>query len=49
MFHGFTYYSKEQQLKTILNDENLINNPGDFLLKALELRRFLSEKHKNVI
>ena len=48
MFHGLTYYSKEQELKTSLSDANIINNTGDFLLKALELRRFLSERHKNV-
>ena len=48
-FHRFEYYSREQQLKMLLSDEQIVNITGNFLRKALELRRFLIENHKNVI
>ena len=49
VFHRFEHYSKEQQLKTLLSDELIVNITGNFLRKALELRRFLIKNHKNVI
>ena len=48
-FPRFNYFSKEKQLKILLCDENIVNCSGIYLQKALELRRFILNKHKNVI
>ena len=48
-FPRFEHFSKEQQMKTLLSDENLVNFSGIYILKALELRRFILNKHKNAI
>ena len=45
----FIYLSKEEKLKTLLCDDKIINFTGIFLHKALELRRFLVNEHKNTI
>ena len=45
----FEYYSKVEQLKTLLRDGKLVNNTAIYLHKALELRRFILNKHKNMI
>ena len=47
-FPRFDSLSKEQQIRILLSDENLVNHSGNFLQKALGLRRFLLNKHKNV-
>ena len=46
-FLEFDHFSKDQQLKTLLTDDNLVKHSGNYLLKAFELRRFLLGKHKN--
>ena len=46
-FPGFENFPNEQKLKILLSDENLVNHSGNYLQKALELRRFLLNKHKN--
>ena len=48
-FPGFEYFHKEQHLKTLLSDGNVVNITGIYLQKSLELRRFILSKHKNVI
>ena len=43
------YFSNDEQLKTLLSDEKAVIPTGIFLHKALALRKFLLNGHKNVI
>ena len=45
----FKSFSKEQQMKILLQQENIVNFCGIYIQKAVELRRFILDKHKNVI
>ena len=45
----FGFLSKDEQLKTLLSDGKIVISTGIFLHKALTLRRFLLDEHKNVI
>ena len=45
----FEYLNKEEQVKTLLSNENVIISTGNFLYKTLEVRRFLLNEHKNVM
>ena len=45
----FEHLPKEDQLKTLLSAENVVKFTVIYLQKALELRRFILSKHKNVI
>ena len=45
----FQYISEEQQMVYLLSEENIVNISGTFIQKAIELRRFILNKHKNIM
>ncbi len=45
----FQYLNKEEKLKNLLSNENIMIHTGEFLIKALGVRTFLLNKHKNRI
>ena len=49
IFPRFQYTSEEQQMVYLLSDEHIVNFSGTFVQKAIELRRFLLNKHKNIM
>ena len=48
IFPEFETWDKGQQFKALLSDERLVNPTATYFYKALELRRFILRKHKNV-
>ena len=49
IFPHFEYFTRENQFELLLSDERIVRVTGTFLCKALKLRRFLMESHKNLI
>ena len=49
IFPHFEYFTREKQFGLLLSDERIVRVTGTFLCKALKLRRFLVESHKNLI
>ena len=45
----FEYWSKEHQMKTLLSDKTIIKLTANYLHKALQVRRFILNKHRNII
>ena len=45
----FEYWSKEHQMKSLLSEKTIINLTANYLHKALQVRRFILNKHKNII
>ena len=49
VFPRFHDISKEQQVVYLLSENNIVNFTGTFVQKAIELRRFILNKHKNIM